>query len=89
MARTGDNVRFGADFLAYWAQINLTLAIAIERFILIAKATDAANLLNKTRRKKIYAFAIIWVSIPPIVYFYLHFQFGDQKVNVSTKIKLL
>ena len=66
---TGDYVRLAADFFSLWAQINISFAIAIERYILIVWATDAGDLLNKKRRKKLYAFVMIWIVFPVVFYF--------------------
>ena len=83
MAKTGDFVRFLSDFLSYWTQINLSLAIAVERYILIVLATDAASLLSKQRRRRLYAFAISWVAVPPVCYFFLRVYLADDKYDVS------
>ena len=37
------------DATTYWFQIVLTVAIAIERYILIVRGTEAATILNKRR----------------------------------------
>ena len=37
------------DTTTYWFQIVLTVAIAIERYILIVRGTEAATILNKRR----------------------------------------
>ena len=63
---SGEIIKTSTDFFTYWSQINITLAIAVERYILIAKASQAESILNKSRRRKIYAFAIIWVAVPAI-----------------------
>ena len=67
----GESIKSNADILSYWSQINISLALALERYILIAKATNAGSLLSKSRRRKIYAFTIFWISIPSLLYIIL------------------
>ena len=83
---TGESAKYIADIISYWCQINISLAIAFERYVLIAKATNAEHLLNKSRRRKIYTFTILWISVP--AFLYLFFQLDFMKQYVVVRIKL-
>ncbi|XP_063722163.1 uncharacterized protein LOC134848579 [Symsagittifera roscoffensis] len=56
------------DYYSYWSQVFLMLAISIERYILIVKATESKTLLSTRRRRLLYGFAIILGFIIPSVY---------------------
>ena len=68
----GDSLKFFSDFSSYWSQINILMAIAIERYILIVRGEDAERLLSKSRRRKLYAFTVVCIVIPAIVSSVLH-----------------
>ena len=62
----GDSVKLISDFFSYWSQVNITLAIAVERFVLIVYATSSESILSKNRRLKFYIFTILSIFIPSV-----------------------
>ena len=51
-------LRVFIDVYPYWSQVFLTLALAIERFILICHGEKAEQWLSKARRKMLYFVAM-------------------------------
>ncbi|XP_075261660.1 uncharacterized protein LOC142353313 [Convolutriloba macropyga] len=43
-----------SDIAPYWTQVVLTLAMAIERYFLICRATRSGNIISKRNRKLVY-----------------------------------
>ena len=76
--KAGEVVKQNSDFISYWCQLNISLAIAVERYILIVKATNAEELLSKPRRRKLYCLIILWISFPPIFFFAVHFSYFNE-----------
>ena len=76
-AQYGGWVIFFVSFLIYWTQINLSLAIAVERYILIVLATEADTLLSKSRRRKLYLLFITWIIIQ-LSLFYSYLILADK-----------
>ena len=86
---TGEIIKYLTDFFSYWSQLNFSLAIAIERYVLIVKATQAQGLLTKSRRQKFYALTIIWVSVPALIYLLLqNNNLADESDQVEKKSEI-
>ena len=64
---TGDILRLITDFTIYWSQLVVTLAVALERFILIVYGNNSKVVLSPQRRKKFYSIVIFMVLILPIL----------------------
>ena len=43
-----------SDVAPYWSQVILTLAMAVERYVLICKGSESGNILSNRRRKILY-----------------------------------
>ena len=54
-----------SDVVPYWSQVTLTLAFALERYVLIVKGKEAAVILNKRKRKLLYSAVIFLGFVPP------------------------
>ena len=71
------------DFTGYWSQLIFTLALAIERYILIVQGRRATSILNKRRRLFFYGVVMVVVIIPlPLVMvdFFLHVDDGGHEL---------
>ena len=83
-ALTGEVIKYVADFSSYWSQVNISLAIAVERYVLIAKATRANELLSKYRRRVLYVLTSVWIIIPATLYSILQVSLsGGNQRSVS------
>ena len=85
---SGETIKMIAEFLSYWSQINITLAIAVERYVLIAKASQAESILNKSRRRIFYALTIIWVAVLALFYSVVKLDYFNKYDQVGNWIKL-
>ena len=54
-----------SEVYPYWIQVTLTLALAIERYVLIVKGVDAKQILTKRNRKIFYFFVAVLGFVPP------------------------
>ena len=82
----GEDIKYVADFFSYWSQVNISLAIAVERYIIIAMATSSDQLLSKSRRRSLYVFTSLWIIIPAVLYFLLQSSLlGAKQRSVSFK----
>ena len=71
------------DFTSYWSQLIFTLAIALERYVLITRGRRATFILNKSRRRFFYGAVLAVVVIPPpliMTDFFLHVDDGGQEL---------
>ena len=66
-SKTVTFLRTMIDFTTYWSQVVLTLAVAIERYIIIVKAKKLAYILNIKRRRLIYSVVMLMVVIPVVL----------------------
>ena len=76
-----DSLRVLTDISTYWTQLVVTLAIAIERYILITWGKNAKTILTPKRRRRMYLIVIIVVVIIPLLVMTDHF------INYDTVIK--
>ena len=61
------HLRYFLDLSSYWSQMVLTLALAIERYIIIVRAHDSAILLSKRRRVLFYSLTIFTCCLIPLL----------------------
>ena len=61
------------------------LAISIERYILIVKATDSKTLLSTRRRRLLYGFAIAFGFIIPSVYVVDYVFVNIRKIEMDSE----
>ena len=64
---TIDILRLITDFTIYWSQLVVTLAVALERYILIVYGTKSKAILRTQRRKTFYSIVIFIVVILPVL----------------------
>ena len=75
-----DTLRILINSTLYWSQITITVAIALERYIVIALSTHAQQLMKSAKRRLLYALAIVLPFAMPVAYltdFLLH-GFGER-----------
>ena len=59
--------KYVPDFFSYWSQIFLMLAMAVERYFLIARGTEAKSLFTPKRRKTLYAVTLTaCIAVPTV-----------------------
>ena len=59
--------KYVPDFFSYWSQIFLMLAMAVERYFLIARGTEAKSLFTPKRRKALYAITLsACIAVPTV-----------------------
>ena len=63
-----DLLRIITDSTTYWTQIVITLAIAIERYILIVTGVRSKTLLSSRRRLCFYAITVFFGCCIPMLY---------------------
>ena len=74
---------FVVDLTTYWTQINLSLAIAVERYILIVRAPDAYRLLSSTRRMVFYTVTAFWIIVPVFAFILFLVYHRDETEGTS------
>ena len=79
-------VRVLVDICPYWIQIVLNLALAVERYILICRGTDAKTLLSQKRRRFFYGFVLVLIAVVPVfsvlyLSYLIHFQKRENVVS--------
>ena len=73
------------DVCPYWTQILLTLSLAIERYILICRGSDAKTILSQKRRKTAYCLIVLMIAVLPalsVVYLAELGRLGDSTAEV-------
>ena len=72
-----------SDIVPYWCQIVQLLAMAIERYILICKATSSNQLLSKRRRKTFYTIVVLLSFLIPALIFaeYVYYEIDKVMAN--------
>ncbi|XP_075256573.1 uncharacterized protein LOC142349046 [Convolutriloba macropyga] len=76
-----ETLRLFIDISTYWSQLVLSLAIAIERYILIVRSHDSNVILSKPRRRVFYALVVIAICIVPPIFI------TDFTVNMDAKTR--
>ena len=76
------------DISSYWSQLTFTLAIALERCIIIVGGTKASVILKKRNRVIFYVIVLVVISITPALVMWDFFEHVDPSAlePVSTTI---
>ena len=69
------------DVCPYWSQVSLTLALAIERYILICKSTSAQSLLTTKKRLMFYGAVALTGFLPPALILSHHILSGIDRAS--------
>ena len=86
LVKFGTWLLFVVDLMTYWTQINLSLAIAVERYILIVRAPDAYRLLSSTRRMVFYTVTAFWIIAPVFAFILFLVYRRDETEGTSYTI---